>query len=66
MTVGDLGEVVDGVVEPRSLSRFNGTNAVTLAIRKQSGVNTVAVVDGLRERLPEVEGALPPGVLPLE
>lgn len=62
VTVGDLGEVTDAVVEPRSLSRFNGTNAVTLAIRKQSGANTVAVIDALQKRLPDVESLLPPGV----
>ena len=62
VSVGDVGAVADSVVEPRSLSRFNGKNAVTLAIRKQSGANTVAVIDALRERLPEVERLLPPGV----
>ncbi len=60
--IGDLGSVSDGVVEPRSLSRFNGVNAVTLTVRKQSGENTVAVVDAVRERLSSVERMLPPGV----
>jgi len=60
--IADLGTVSDGVVEPRSLSRFDGVNAVTLTIRKQSGENTVAVVEAIRERLPTVERGLPPGV----
>jgi len=58
----DLGAVTDGIVEPRSLSRYNGTNAVTLSIRKQSGANTVAVVDAIREKLPAIRATLPPDV----
>jgi len=62
ITIGDVGEVRDGVVEPRSLSRYNGVNAVTLSVRKQSGANTIAVVDAIREQLPAIETTLPPGV----
>jgi len=60
--VRDIGTVVDGTVEPRSLSRYNGVNAVTLAVRKQSGSNVVAVVDAIRERLGGIRASLPPGV----
>lgn len=62
ITIGDLGRVRDGVVEARSLSRYNGVNAVTLAVRKQSGANAVTAVDAIREHLPAIEAALPPGV----
>ena len=47
--IGDIGRVVDGVVEPRSLSRYNGRNGLTLLVRKQSGANTVATVDAVIE-----------------
>lgn len=60
--VRDVGRVVDGVAEPRSLSRYNGVNAVTLAIRKQSGANTVATVDRIRDRLRDIRQGLPAGV----
>ncbi len=59
--VRDIGNVVDGTVEPRSLSRYNTRNAVTLAVRKQSGSNVVAVVDAIRKRLPGIRASLPPG-----
>lgn len=62
LRIRDLATVSDGIVEPRSLSRYNGINAVTLAIRKQSGANTVAVVDGIREKLPAIRSTLPAGV----
>jgi len=56
----DVAQVTDGVEEPRSLSRLNGDNAVTLVVRKQSGVNTVAVIDGVKARLEELKAILPP------
>jgi len=34
----DSPRVSDGVEEPRSLARLNGTNSVTVVVRKQSGV----------------------------
>ena len=43
--VRDVATVVDAEEEPRTLARLNGRNAVSLVIRKQSGTNTVAVVD---------------------
>ncbi|MBI3303259.1 MAG: efflux RND transporter permease subunit [Deltaproteobacteria bacterium] len=62
ITIADLGRVEDGVQEPRTLSRFDGKNAVSLIIRKQSGTNTVSTVDAVRERLGEVRQLLPPSV----
>ena len=62
ITVADIGRVEDGVVEPRTLSRFDGKNAVSLIVRKQSGTNTVSTVDAVRERLSEIRQLLPPGV----
>ncbi|HXG01923.1 MAG TPA: efflux RND transporter permease subunit, partial [Candidatus Binatia bacterium] len=57
--VRDVAVVVDGEEEPRTLSRLNGRNAVSLVIRKQSGTNTVAVVDALKARLAEIQKTLP-------
>ena len=60
--VADIGRAVDGVVEPRTLSRYNGRNALTLLVRKQSGANTVATVDDVIARLADIRRGLPPGV----
>jgi hydrophobic/amphiphilic exporter-1 (mainly G- bacteria), HAE1 family len=60
--VMDIGRAVDGVVEPRSLSRYNGRNGLTLLVRKQSGANTVATADAVLARLKEIRRGLPPGV----
>jgi len=51
--------VVDGEEEPRTLSRLNGENAVSMLIRKQSGTNTVAVVDAVKGRLADIQKGLP-------
>ena len=60
--VGDVAEVVDGAVEQRTVSVLNGVPAVTLLVTKQSGSNTVAVADGVKERLAEITPFLPKGV----
>ena len=56
----DVAAVSDSVEEPRSLSRLNGVNAITLVVRKQSGCNTVAVIDAVKQRLKELKAIIPP------
>jgi HAE1 family hydrophobic/amphiphilic exporter-1 len=62
ITIGDVGAVQDAFVEPRTLSRFDGAPALTLIVRKQSGANTVHVIDRIKERLAAVRPALPPDI----
>ncbi|MBI2159362.1 MAG: efflux RND transporter permease subunit [Candidatus Rokubacteria bacterium] len=57
--VRDIAIVVDGEEEARTLARLNGRNAVSLVIRKQSGTNTVAVVDRIKAKLDEIQKGLP-------
>jgi HAE1 family hydrophobic/amphiphilic exporter-1 len=47
----DVAEVVDGFKSRESLTRLNGQESVVVNVRKASGSNTVAVVDGLKETL---------------
>ena len=60
--IKDIGRVEDGEEEPRTLSRLNGMSAVSLFIRKQSGKNTVAVIDNIKEKLEEIKASLPPDI----
>ncbi|MCI0584835.1 MAG: efflux RND transporter permease subunit, partial [Chloroflexi bacterium] len=60
--VRDVAQVLDAEEEPRTLSRLDGQNAVALLVRKQSGTNTVAVVDRVKARLDEVRATLPGNV----
>ncbi len=55
----DVGRVEDGTKEQRSLSRLNGVPTVTLEIRRQSGSNTVEVINGIKRELPRVAAQLP-------
>ncbi len=64
--IADIGRAVDGIEEPRTLSRLNGENAVSLLVRKQSGTNTVQVVDRVRQRLADIRRTLPPDVQVVE
>ncbi|MGH9370183.1 MAG: efflux RND transporter permease subunit, partial [Vicinamibacterales bacterium] len=58
--ISDLGTIEDSGEDPTSVSILNGKGAVTVAIRKQSGVNTVALADAIRARMEEVQQTLPP------
>lgn len=57
--VRDIGWAEDGTKEQRSLSRLNGQPNVTLEVLRQSGQNTVAVIEGVKARLREIEEQLP-------
>jgi hydrophobic/amphiphilic exporter-1 (mainly G- bacteria), HAE1 family len=59
--VRDVATVTDGEEEADTSASINGKPAVVLSIRKQSGQNSVQVVDALRERLIELEPMLPAG-----
>src|SRR5215210_8015251 len=59
--VSDIGYVEDGAEEQRTEARLNGQPAVTLIVSKQSGQNTVAVADAVKERLNEITPTLPKG-----
>lgn len=57
--VRDIGYAEDGTKEQRSIARLNGVPTVTLAIRRQSGANTVEVIEGVKANLERVRPQLP-------
>ena len=59
--LSDVGYAEDGAEEPRTEARLNGQPAVTLIVSKQSGENTVAIAEAVKERLQEIQKTLPPG-----
>jgi HAE1 family hydrophobic/amphiphilic exporter-1 len=58
--VRDLGSAEDGTKEQRSIARLDGVPTVSLDILRQSGANTVAVIDGVKVALARVQSQLPP------
>jgi HAE1 family hydrophobic/amphiphilic exporter-1 len=61
--VRDIGYAEDGTKEQRSAARLNGVPTVILEVRRQSGENTVAVIEGVKARLARLrESQVPPDV----
>ena len=60
VTFRDIGRVQDAVEEIRSTQKMDGIPSVGLSVRKQSGANTVEVVDRLVARLQQIQSNLPP------
>lgn len=58
----DVAQVEDGTKEQRSVARLNGVPTVTLEVRRQSGANTIEVINGVKAELPRVTGQLPADV----
>jgi hydrophobe/amphiphile efflux-1 (HAE1) family protein len=59
--IEDVARVEDGAERDDTWSSEDGVQNVVLSVRKQSGENTVAVVDDVRKRLDAIQGALPAG-----
>ncbi len=62
MFLGDVVNVEEGIADVRRISRSNGKNAIGLGIRKQRGTNTMAVAEGVKKKMKEIQKDLPPGV----
>lgn len=60
--IRDIGRAEDGMSEKRSFAYLNETPAVILDVRRQTGTNTVKVVDAVLARLKAIEHELPAGV----
>lgn len=58
----DLGEVVDTSKEVRTMARLDGIPAVVLQVQRQSGENTVEVIEAVKERLTRSRDLLPSDV----
>jgi HAE1 family hydrophobic/amphiphilic exporter-1 len=57
--LSEVARIEDGLADLRRMSRSMGQPAVGLGIRKQRGANTVAVAEGVRKRLAEIQRDLP-------
>jgi hydrophobic/amphiphilic exporter-1 (mainly G- bacteria), HAE1 family len=58
--VRDIGRVEDSGVDPTSAASLNGIPSVSLGIRKQSGANTIALINAVKQRMAEIQPLLPP------
>jgi hydrophobic/amphiphilic exporter-1 (mainly G- bacteria), HAE1 family len=64
--VSDVARVVDGVQNPKLYGAWvnhdGAVPAVTVAIDRQPGANTVALVDEIKAQLPQLMAQLPPSI----
>jgi len=60
--IRDIGRAEDGVEERRSYTKYNGQPAVGIGIRKQTGSNTVEVINNVKKELERINKILPPGM----
>ena len=60
--VRDVGRAIDSVENDKIASWFNGERGITLAIQRQPGTNTVAVVDAVKALLPSFRAQMPASV----
>jgi HAE1 family hydrophobic/amphiphilic exporter-1 len=58
----DVARVEDGSEDIQTIARYNGKTMVGIGIRKQSGSNTVGIVDEVLARLPGIQEILPPTI----
>jgi HAE1 family hydrophobic/amphiphilic exporter-1 len=60
--IRDIGRAEDGMEEKRNIARFNGKPCVSIGVQKQSGGNTVAIIDRVKRELVHIQKTLPPGM----
>jgi HAE1 family hydrophobic/amphiphilic exporter-1 len=58
----DLAQLEDSVETSKTYANLNGEAAITLAIQRQPGANTVKVVDAVRATLPALQEQMPQSV----
>ncbi len=58
----EVANVVDSVTQNRSIFWINGEESMVLAVDKQPGSNTIAVVEGIRKLLPSLRQSIPAGI----
>jgi HAE1 family hydrophobic/amphiphilic exporter-1 len=60
--LGQVARISDSTEELESLALYNGQRTLLLQVQKSQDENTIAVTDGLKATLAELQSALPPGV----
>ncbi len=58
----DLGRVIDGVENDKVAAWYNDARAITLAIQRQPGTNTVEVVDAVKELVTALRAEIPASI----
>ena len=57
-TVGDVGKIVDTVEDEKTRAYMNGKKSLFVYVYRQSGANTIAVVDAIKKRITSLNSEL--------
>ncbi len=57
-----IAEIKEGYKDIRLLHTVNNRQGITITIRKQSGANTVEVVEKIKEKLERIKNIIPPNI----
>ena len=60
--LGDVARVVNGAENSRLGALANLTPAIILTVQRQPGANVIATVNAIKQRLPDLQAALPAGL----
>ena len=60
--IRDVARVEDGLDDVRHTAIVNGRPGIGIGIKKQHGANSVAIAEGVKERLAELSKILPPDI----
>jgi HAE1 family hydrophobic/amphiphilic exporter-1 len=60
--ISDIGYAEDTIEEARTAAWMDGRQAVVLDVRRQSGQNTIKVIEAVKAKLATVRAGLPPSV----
>jgi multidrug efflux pump len=60
--LSDVGDVIDGTQNDKLGAWMNETPAIILNIQRQPGANVIAVVEGIKSLLPQLQASLPAAI----
>lgn len=60
--LGEVANIVDGIADPENAALIDGKSAVTIDITKTDDANTVAVAQGIKDRVAQLKQELPSDV----
>jgi multidrug efflux pump len=60
--LSDVGDVIDGAQNDKLGAWMNETPAIILNIQRQPGANVIAVVEGIKALLPQLQASLPAAI----
>ncbi|MGR3319341.1 MAG: efflux RND transporter permease subunit [Candidatus Anammoxibacter sp.] len=62
LKLSDIAEISESYKKVKTISRLNGKKSVTLAVIKQSNINTLKTIRAIKEQMKYLLPTLPPGI----